>query len=68
MSSLPLAVLRARPEYIEEVNSVEGVVGWVEGANEMDLVLNLAFCKLLIVIRKARTRFTYKPFFETTFY
>jgi len=47
------------------VNSVEwgeGVVEGVEGSNETDLVLSLAFRKFTMAIRKARTRFTYKLF------
>ena len=32
------------------------------------LFLNPAFWKFIIIIRKARTRFTYKLFFDTTSY
>ncbi|MFQ5772415.1 MAG: hypothetical protein ACE5HX_17900 [bacterium] len=58
---------RACPDRInlalsEAEGVAEEVAEWAEASYGRNLVLNLAFWKSIIFIRKARTRFTYKLF------
>jgi len=48
--------------FSEGESNVELVIEWAEGPNVRDLVLDFDFWKSTMVIRKARTRFTYKLF------